>query len=243
MHSIICTSSVKKSDLSIAGFQTDPFEGDWQDEPFEPTFADTAYFDPDDEVDLYSDFGSVMRLSEAWHDPFWTYFDRFVRYWPKMPFHVKYAYEKGFVEKKRKHTGNSLLLFEELAVEITERHLCSATWSQWKGVSYPDDPIWLGLHMPKSTTVDLIDVDAKQYRVGYYRENGDRKARLLPVINIPLEHFKMLKAYTMPFQDVFGASVRKLSNSCLEKAQASPTNCSTASDKQSGSQQYRLTGD
>jgi hypothetical protein len=134
-----------------------------------------------------------MRLSEAYHDPFWTYFNRFVRYWPKMPYHVKHAYEKGFIEKKRKRSEQSLPLFEELAIETTERHLCSSTWSQWKGESYPDDPVWLGLHMPKLTSVDLVDVDAKQYRVGYYRENGDRKARLLPVINIPLEHFKKLK--------------------------------------------------
>lgn len=194
MLSIVCNDHSKNSDLSIAGIENDSFEGEWPDEPFEPTFADTAYCDPDDdEVDLYSDFGNVMRLSEAYHDPFWTYFNRFVRYWPKMPYHVKHAYEKGFIEKKRKHSEHSMQLFDGLAVEMTERHLCSATWSQWKGGSYPDDPIWLGLHMPKLTTVDLIDVDAKQYRVGYYRENGDRKARLLPVINIPLEHLKMLK--------------------------------------------------
>jgi|GEM_PF-3052323 len=192
MQSIIRSDQSKKTDLSIAGIEIDPFEGEWQDEPFEPTFDDIAYSD-DDEETLYSDFGDVMRLSEAYHDPFWTYFDRFVRYWPSKSFHIKHAYEKGFIEKKRKHTGQSLPLFEALAIETTERHLCSANWSQWKGETFPDDPIWLGLHMPKSTTVDLIDVDAKQYRVGYYRENGDKKARLLPVINIPLEHFKMLK--------------------------------------------------
>ncbi len=46
--------TTKKSDLSIAGIEIDPFEGDGLDEPIEPTFADTAYFDPDDdEVDLY----------------------------------------------------------------------------------------------------------------------------------------------------------------------------------------------
>ena len=192
MRSIVCNDQSKNADLSIAGIEIDPFDGEWPDEPFEPTFDDISYAD-DDEEESYSDFGEVMRLSEAYHDLFWTYFERFVRYWPRKSFHIKHAYEKGFVEKKRKGSGQSLHLFEALAVEKTEQHLCSATWSQWKGETFPDDPIWLGLHMPKSTTVDLIDVDAKQYRVGYYRENGDGESRLLPVINIPLEHFKMLK--------------------------------------------------
>ena len=183
----------KKNDLSVVGIEKDPFDGEWEDEPFEPTFADIGYFEQDDDDEFGPDFGGVMRISESYYDQFWTYFNRFVRYWPRKSFNVKYAYEKGFIEKKKKRTGQVLPLFEKLAIEMTERHLCASNWSERKGESFPDDPIWLALHMPKLTTVDLIDVDAKQYRVGYYREHGDRKARLLPVMNIPLEHFKMLK--------------------------------------------------
>lgn len=198
MHSIIRSSPAKISDLSISGIHAaapDPFAGDWHDEPCDLTHGDEAqYVDADDRGDDdRPESGGVMRLSEAHPESFWAYFDRFVRYWPRKTFHVKPAYEKGFLERKRKGTWKSLPLFDQFAVEMAERHLNAPNWAGWKGEGYPDDPIWLALHMPKSTTVDLIDVDAKQYRIGYYREGGSDKARLMPVVHLPLDQFKLLK--------------------------------------------------
>lgn len=197
MHDIICANPAKFSDLSIAGVEdTDPFAGDWPDEPFDPTFEDIAHYvdaDGRDDEDERPDAGGVMRLSESEHFRFWTYFYRFVRYWPRKTFHVKHGYDRGFVEKKKRGTWQPQPLFEEYAVELAERHLEAGVWAEWKGADRPHDPIWLALHMPKSTTVDLIDVDAKQYRLGYYREAGSDKGRLMPVVHLPLDHFKLLK--------------------------------------------------
>jgi hypothetical protein len=184
------------NDLSIAGIQrpfADPFDGSSSDEPFEPTFEDVAYFvddDHPDEEDLSNP--GVMRLSESCHTDFWAYFDRFVRYWPKKSFHVKYAYPTGFVEKKKKSDKvQSLPLFEQLAIEMTERHLSADQWAEWRRNSGIATPIWLALHMPKFSTVDAIDIDAKKYLLGYYREweTGPQ----MPVVHLPLAHFQMLK--------------------------------------------------
>lgn len=197
-HSIVCRSQAKNCDLSIVGSQfaeLDPFDGDWHDEPCDLSHEDIAhYVDADDrDDDERPDSGGVMRLSEAHPEPFWAYFDRFIKYWPRNTFHIKHAYEKGFVEKKRKGSWQSLPLFDALAVEMAERHLSAPIWSEWKGGDYSHDPIWLALHIPKLTTVDLIDLDAKQYRIGYYREAGSDKGRLMPVVHLPLDHFKRLK--------------------------------------------------
>lgn len=51
--------------------------------------------------------GSVLRLSEASPAPFQLFSDRFVRYWPRKTFHLKYSYETGFVEKKIKGTARN----------------------------------------------------------------------------------------------------------------------------------------
>lgn len=199
MHNIICSSPANISALSIAGVEIsdqDLFDGDWPDEPCDLTHEDIAqYVDADDRDgdDERPDSGGVMRLSEAYPEPFWAYFDRFIRYWLRKTYHVKHAYEKGFIEKKRRGSGQSLPLFDALAVELAERHLNAWNWAEWKGDKYPHDPIWLALYMPKLTTVDLIDVDAKQFRMGYYRECGSDKGRLMPVIHLPLDHFKRLK--------------------------------------------------
>ncbi len=158
------------------------------------TYEDVAHYEDDDDPDrpdLLYGFG--MRLSESMPFEFWTYFDRFVRYWPRKTFHVKYAYTSGFVERKRRHTNQSLPLFESLAVEMIERHLLADHWAMWKKRQGRTDPIWLALHMPKRTTVDCIDIDAKKYLLGFYRDGPSKTSRLMPVVHLPLEHFKLLK--------------------------------------------------
>ena len=194
-HSIICTPPTENGDLSLAGTQISESE-DSPDEPCCLSNDDTFFFvdddDPDDDLRPDRKTGAGLRWSEARPVEFWTYFDRFVRYWPKKSFHVKYAYPTGFVEKKRKGTDQSLPLFEELAVEMTERHLDADGWAEWKR-SNRSSPIWLALHIPKYTTVDAIDIDAKKYLLGYYRQGSSKDAPLMPVIHLPLEHFKALK--------------------------------------------------
>ena len=197
-RSIVCTRPEEKSDLSLAGTQISAIDSFIEELPDEPCFLtnDDTFFlvdDDDPEDDLRPDrkVGAGIRWSEARPFEFWTYYDRFVRYWPKKKFNVKYAYQTGFVEKKRKGSDQPMPLFESYAIEMTERHLDSDSWGEWKKREGMTDPIWLGLHIPNFTTVDAIDIDAKQYLLGYYRAGSS--ALLKPVVHLPLEHFKLLK--------------------------------------------------
>ncbi len=161
--------------------------------PCSLSFEDVYH--PDEDELWFSDhalhcFG--MRRSEVNPTEFHLFWERFIKFWPRRTFHVKWSYQTGFCEKKKKN-GNAQSLFPELAVEYAERHLCHDYWGMWKslhaGKPIPSSPIWLGLHMPKKTTVDAIDFDAKQHLVGYYGKGIDAR----PLVHLPLEHFQTLK--------------------------------------------------
>lgn len=161
-----------------------------------------------------------VRLSERCPDHFWRYFDLFVRYWPKKMFHRKGGYDSGFFAVKKRGTEQPVPLFPELAVELTERHLEFDTWFEWKQrdewrdflLARPNpalrdywlarpDPIWLWLHMPKSCRTDLIDIDAKKYLLGYYRDDYLGRGPMMPVVHLPLDHFRLLKRVYDAFPD------------------------------------------
>jgi hypothetical protein len=161
--------------------------------PCSLSFVD-VYHPDENELDLSDEdqLGFGMRRSELNPTEFHLFWERFIKFWPRRTFHVKRSYQTGFCERKRKN-GKSLSLFDAVAVEYAERHLCHVYWGMWKSVQsgqhVPSSPIWLGLHMPKKTTVDAIDFDAKQYLVGYYGKGIDAR----PLVHLPLEHFQTLK--------------------------------------------------
>lgn len=161
--------------------------------PCSLSFED-VYHPDEDELDLSEEarHGFGMRRSELNPTEFHLFWERFIKFWPRPTFHVKRSYMTGFCEKKGKN-GKSLPLFEDLAVEYAERHLCHDYWGMWKSVQsgqhVPSSPIWLALFMPKKTTVDAIDFDAKQYQVGWYGKGWDAR----PLVHLPLEHFQTLK--------------------------------------------------
>lgn len=161
--------------------------------PCSLSFVD-VYHPDENELDLSEEarHGFGMRRSELNPTEFHLFWERFIKFWPRRTFHVKRSYQTGFCEKK-KPNGNSQPLFPELAVEYAERHLCHVYWGMWKSVQsgqhVPSSPIWLGLHMPKKTTVDAIDFDAKQHLVGYYDKGIDAR----PLVHLPLKHFQTLK--------------------------------------------------
>lgn len=134
-----------------------------------------------------------MRRSEVNPTEFHLFWERFIKFWPRRTFHVKWSYQTGFCEVKWKRRGTSLPLFDSVAVEYAERHLCHDYWGMWRSVQsgqhVPSSPIWLALFMPKKTTVDTIDFDAKQYQVGWYGKGWDTR----PLVHLPLEHFQTLK--------------------------------------------------
>ena len=132
-----------------------------------------------------------MRRSEVNPTEFHLFWERFIKFWPRRTFHIKRGYQTGFCEKKK--NGSSQPLFPELAVDYAERHLCHVYWGMWRSVQsgqhVTSSPIWLALHMPKKSTVDAIDFDAKQHLVGYYGKGIDAR----PLVHLPLEHFQTLK--------------------------------------------------
>ena len=113
------------------------------------------YTDPDGEERPPWEVYYGVRLSEHCPDHFWRFFDLFVRYWPRRMFHRKFGYQTGFLAAKKRRTGQLLALYDDLAIELTERHLDCDTWFEWKEPDpLPDarlDPIWLALHIPKLT--------------------------------------------------------------------------------------------
>lgn len=161
--------------------------------PCSLSFVD-VYHPDENELDLSEEaqLGFGMRRSELNPTEFHLFWERFVKFWPCRTFHVKRSYITGFCERKMKN-GQSLPLFPALAVEYAERHLCHVYWGMWKSVQsgqhVPSSPIWLALFMPKKTTVDAIDFDAKQYQVGCYGKGWDAR----PLVHLPLEHFQTLK--------------------------------------------------
>lgn len=161
--------------------------------PCSLSFVD-VYHPDEDELDLSEEarHGFGMRRSELNPTEFHLFWERFIKFWPRPTFHVKRSYMTGFCEKKGKN-GKSLPLFEDLAVQYAERHLCHDYWGMWKSVQsgqhVPSSPIWLALFMPRKTTVDAIDFDAKQYQVGWYGKGWDAR----PLVHLPLEHFQTLK--------------------------------------------------
>lgn len=175
--------------LSLSGEEPSPYDELCGDHPGSVTHDD-RYFPDEEELPPEVLLGFGQRLSEVSPIEFAKYFDRFVRYSPQHSYHVKYGYASGFVEKQKKGTDIPQPFFEELAVEMTERHLDHEHWRIWKRYE-KSNPIWLGLHFPKCTTVDAIDIDAKKYLIGWYRVHKDEEK--MPIVRLPLEHLQLLK--------------------------------------------------
>lgn len=138
---------------------------------------------------------NTVRLSEAYPDEFQRYMDLFIKYFPKKSFFIKESYTLDWIQKKKKDSDLSLPLFPSLATETVERHLDatrSKDWRVFNGKKSFGHPIWLGLNPSQYSYFDAIDVDAKDYIIGYY-SSSPRKLERQPVVLIGLAHFQKLK--------------------------------------------------
>jgi len=140
---------------------------------------------------------NIIRLSEEFPDEFQRYMELFVTYSPKKSFFVKEAYTDGFYQRKKKDKITPLPLYPQLATETVERHLDPEKWSDWRRFADPnqyssDHPIWLGLNAARFTRLDALDVDAKEYLIGYYSPYNKLALRK-PVVLLPLSYFQKLK--------------------------------------------------
>ena len=139
------------------------------------------------------------RISEIWAEDFQRYLDRWINFWPKNTqsgYYRKFVYDGGFYQaKSKKNPEKNAHLYGDYLVEQVERHLDPQHW-KYRKESKQYTPVkhtqfWLGLNMPKKTTVSCIDPDAKQYLLGFYQIGNNDPLR--PVLHLPLEHFKRLK--------------------------------------------------
>lgn len=140
--------------------------------------------------------GEFKSLSETYELEFNKYCELFIKYSPRKCFFTKNGYPSCFIQIKRKTTGAALPLVGKLIVESTERHLDSALWFQKQchnNSDYcPDHPYWLALNAPKMSKYDVIDVDAKEYIIGYSSNiNNDLYKR--PIVLPDIAYVNKLK--------------------------------------------------
>ncbi len=149
------------------------------------------------------------RLSEAFPDPFQAYCEQFVAFFPKSRYFVKTTYDNGskyggWPLKKSRRTGQPLRLIDNgnwlNKTDCIERHLDNEQWTLFKNTTDVNfrggrgDFYWLGLNAPRSTRWHGIDLDNKRL-LGLYGNP------VLPVVHMPLEHFKAMKRIYDAFPD------------------------------------------
>lgn len=141
-------------------------------------------------------------------EQFQRFYDRWIKFWPgnsKVGYHVKGSYRTGFFQRKikDKKTGGkrTAVLWGDNKLELANRHLDHGAWQDRLGHEpkwYEQHPIWLGLHIPKFTNVDAIDLDTKHLNVGWYEET---QGWWRPVVHLTLDHIRMLKTVYDAFPD------------------------------------------
>lgn len=159
----------------------------------------------DHDLEVSDGFDLGTRLSEINPDHFWRYYDHFVRYSPKNKetgYYVKWGYDRPWHQaKSRDAERRTLHLWEERAVELTERHLDPDKWEWWKQSNgereTPPGLQWLGFFRASHTMFNLIDFDAKDFIIGWYTFGHQRKPVVIPTV----EHFHKLKAIYDAFPD------------------------------------------
>jgi len=169
----------------------------------------------------YEDVGVVRpdeRLSEAFPDQFALYCEHFIDFFPKGNYHVKTTYKDSgsftgwYRKRKRKPNANgeraSLRLIDHgfwlNRTSTVERHLDHEQWRLFHDhhqirVGRPTEFFWLAQQMPSKTRFHAIDADNKG-RIGWYGE-GTSERPLMPVMEMPFEHFVNLKKLYDAFPD------------------------------------------
>jgi hypothetical protein len=97
-----------------------------------------------------------------------------------------------FQPKSKKRPDRPRHLWGDYLVQQVERHLDPRQWHARRGgAPGGESPFWLGLTMPRRTTVSCLDLDAKPYLLGYYRLGEQCPPR--PVVYLPLGHLRKLR--------------------------------------------------
>lgn len=169
-------------------------------------------------LDEYEEMGVPRpdeRLSEAFPQEFATYCKHFIDVFPRSPYYVKTTYDPssryyGWPEKKSRKPKRPLALIDNgdflNRTDCVERHLDYDQWLLFKDTTDPDrdhkfgDFFWLGQLQPKKTTFHALDLDNKRF-LGSYRLGTAKDAPYMPVVHMPLEHFKDMKRIYDAFPD------------------------------------------
>ena len=155
------------------------------------------------------------RLSEVFPNEFATYCEHFIDVFPRSPYYVKTTYDPhsryyGWPEKKSRKTKRPLALIDNgdflNRTDCVERHLDLDQWVLFRDTTDPyrdhkfGDSFWLGQLQPRKTTFHAIDLDNKR-AIGFYRLGSSDDAPVMPVVHMPLDHFKAMKRIYDAFPD------------------------------------------
>jgi hypothetical protein len=131
-------------------------------------------------------------LEKVYADEFQRYYDLFVRYVPKKPFHVRTRYGDGFVcQKGRKKNGEEF--FRGCYPALIARML---DHDRQRSIVQPEGTppnYWVAMNCGRKSALKAIDFDNKDNLLGYYRDGSpdDWSPRPLPILT--LEHLQAVK--------------------------------------------------
>ncbi|WP_013627338.1 hypothetical protein [Rubinisphaera brasiliensis] len=167
-----------------------------------------------DLAEQYEEVGVMRpdeRLSEAFPEQFALYCEHFIDFFPRSPYHYKKTYDKsskygGWPQSKTRNGSPRSLIdngsWQNRRNEV-ERHLDHEHWqlyNDFHGIGYRrTEFFWIAQHMPSSVSFHAIDADNKT-RIGWYGE-GTPERPLMPVMEMPFEHFVKLKKIYDAFPD------------------------------------------
>ncbi len=156
---------------------------------------------PSDGAGLDDEYLEILKeehtpLEQFWPDEFQRYFDLFVKYHSRKPFHVRRSYGDGFICQKGRTKGGEPY-FKGCYPELIAKML---DYERWKRVQYakqgerryPSD-FWIALNTGRKSTLNAIDLDNKDNVLGYYRESPLADSRSRPLVIMTLAHFQAIK--------------------------------------------------
>jgi hypothetical protein len=153
--------------------------------------------DPSEEIadDDELAFREELRtpLEKVYADEFQRYYDLFVRYVPKKPFHVRFRYGDGFVcQKGRKKNGEEYFrgCYPAIIARMLDHDRLRMIVQPGKE---PPPNYWVAMNCGKKSALKAIDFDNKENLLGYYRYGSpdDWSPRPLPILT--LEHLQAVK--------------------------------------------------
>ena len=132
-------------------------------------------------------------LEKVFADEFGRYFDLFVRYLPKKPFHVRTRYGGGFIcQKGKKENGEEYFraCYPALIARMLDHDRLRLIVQPGKE---PPPNYWVAMNTGRKSALKAIDFDNKENLLGYYRYGNPDNWSPRPLPILTLEHLQAVK--------------------------------------------------